>query len=63
MYVLIDMYKYEKELKNKGFKLICGVDKQEGSWACCTAAVILDEKLRVPRILKLTLQREKLFKK
>lgn len=65
---MIDMYKYEKELKNKGFKFICGVDEAgRGPIAgpVVAAAVILDEKNPIKGLKdskKLTsLQREKLF--
>lgn len=44
---MIDLYKYEKDLKNKGYKLICGTDEAgRGPIAgpVVAAAVILDEK-------------------
>lgn len=63
------MYKYEKELKEKDFKYICGVDEAgRGPIAgpVVAAAVILDENNPIEGLKdskKLTsLQREKLFR-
>lgn len=66
---MIDMYKYEKKLKDKGFKYICGVDEAgRGPIAgpVVAAAVILDDDNPIKGLKdskKLTpIQREKLFK-